>query len=167
MQNFIQPGEVIQMAAPYDRLAGQGALVGSRFGVAVNDVLSGVTNEFRVEGVLSIAATSAQAWTDGAPVYWDDTNKRADNTVVGPCIGTAQGAKANPSSTGYVLLNDCLARPPAAAQVNTAAAAAATAGGATPTAAQVDTGIATAVAPLVVTINALLVKLRAAGIILP
>ena len=52
----------------------------------------------------------------------------------------------------------------AATVAATAAAAAATVGGASPTAAQVDTGIATAIAPLVVSINAILTSLKNAGL---
>lgn len=169
MQNLSQPGRVLLLTAPYDRLSGQGALKGSQFGVAVSDVLSGATGEFLTEGVVVLAKTDSQAWLQGAPIFWDDTNKRCDNTVVGPMIGTASAAVAVTAGlvTGAVKLKDGPARPPSAAQAATVAAAGACAGGATPTAAQVDTAIATAVAPLVVTINALLVKLAAQGILLP
>lgn len=103
---FVQPGDTIDMAAPYDRSAGQGAQVGSLFGVALNDVLSGSTVSFAVEGVFTLAKTSAQAWTVGQKIYWDDTNKRCDSDgTVGMLIGVASAVAANPSSTGTVRLN--------------------------------------------------------------
>ncbi len=158
MRTFVQNGCVIEMAAPYDRLAGTGALVGSRFGVAVNDVLSGVSGEFKTEGVFTLASTSAQAWTDGQAIYWDNTNKRADNTVVGPCIGTALGAKANPSATGTVQLNGTVARSP---QATIAAVASADADG------TYGAAEATLINELKTQYNDLLAKLKTAGVILP
>lgn len=106
MNNYIQPGEVLTLAAPYDRTSGQGALVGSIFGVAVSDVLSGVDGEFRTVGVFDLTKTSAQAWTQGQKIYWDNGNKRCDSdSTVGQLIGVATAAAANPSSTGTVRLN--------------------------------------------------------------
>jgi predicted RecA/RadA family phage recombinase len=98
------PSNVVTLTAPYDRLSGQGALVGSQFGVAVSDVLNTVAGQFLIKGAVTLDATSAQAWNQGDPIYWDNTNKRCDNTAVGPRIGTALNAKANPSATGDVLI---------------------------------------------------------------
>lgn len=108
MKSLLQNGDIIPLVAPYDRLAGQGALVGSIFGVAVNDVLSTVTNEFATKGVHSLAKVSAQAWTQGALLYWDDSAKNVtstSNSGANKLIGTAAQVAANPSSTGYVRLN--------------------------------------------------------------
>lgn len=105
--NFIQPGAILTLTAPYDRLSGEGAQVGSIFGVATSDVDSGDPGEFDTEGVWSLAKTSAQAWTVGQKIYWDDSNKRCDSDgTVGMLIGVATAAAANPSSTGYVKLNE-------------------------------------------------------------
>ncbi len=193
--NYVQPGKTITLAAPYDRTSGQGAQVGSIFGVALQTVLNTVDGEFAVVGVWTLAKTSAQAWTQGQKIYWDNSNKRCDSdSTVGMLIGVATEAAANPSSTGIVRLNGvspATSEGPQAAEadltgtltgtvngslVDIAAAAGACAGGATPTAAQVDTAIATAVASIVTgvneqnkevltKINALLAKLRIAGII--
>lgn len=108
MQNFQQPGEVVTMAAPYDRTSGQGALIGHLFGVAVSTVLNGVVGEFKTTGVFTLAKTSAQAWTVGALLYWDDTNKlvtNSSNSAANFLIGCAYAAAANPSATGIVRLN--------------------------------------------------------------
>lgn len=75
MKNAVQDGEVLKLAAPYDRLSGQGAKIGSIFGVAAVDVLSGVEASFAVEGVFELAKTDSQAWTLGAKIYWDDATK--------------------------------------------------------------------------------------------
>ena len=104
--NYIQPGAILTLTAPYDRLSGEGAQVGSIFGVATSDVLSGAAGEFDTEGVWSLAKTSAQVWTVGQKIYWDNGNKRCDSDgTVGMLIGVATAAATNPSSTGYVKLN--------------------------------------------------------------
>ena len=51
---FKHPGAVLLLAAPYDRLGGQGALIGSIFGVAGEDVLNTVEAPFHVEGVFEL-----------------------------------------------------------------------------------------------------------------
>ena len=106
MKNFIQDGNVVTLTAPYDVTSGGGLLVGSIFGVATNDATSGSNVEARLTGVHQLAKTSAQAWTQGALIYWDGTNKvctttSTDNTL----IGAAVAAAANPSATGTVRLN--------------------------------------------------------------
>lgn len=104
--NYVQPGKVLTLLAPYDRTSGQGALVGNIFGISTKTVLSGVASEFAVTGVWSLAKTSAQAWTQGQKIYWDNTNKRADGTATAGFrfIGFATDIAANPSSTGTVKL---------------------------------------------------------------
>ena len=103
---YVQAGNTITLAAPYDRTSGQGAQVGSLFGVALQTVLNTVEGEFAVEGVWTLAKTSAQAWTRGQKIYWDNSNKRCDSDgTVGMLIGVATVVADNPSSTGTVRLN--------------------------------------------------------------
>src|SRR5687768_69383 len=104
--NFVQNGEVITLVAPYQRNSGEGALVGSIFGVATTTVANAVAAEFAIVGVWDLAKTSAQAWTQGQKIYWDNANKRCDSdSTVGTLIGMATEAAANPSATGKVRLN--------------------------------------------------------------
>lgn len=104
--NYVQRGETLTLVAPYQRDTGLGALVGSIFGVALQTVANAVEGEFAVEGVWDLAKTSAQAWTQGQKIYWDNGNKRCDSdSTVGQLIGTAVDAADNPSSTGRVRLN--------------------------------------------------------------
>ena len=106
MQNFLKEGKIITLTAPYNVNSGGGMLVGSIFAVATTTVLSGATVEGLVEGVVTLAKTSAQAWTVGALIYWDDTNKVATTvSTSNKLIGVATDAAANPSSTGNVRLN--------------------------------------------------------------
>jgi predicted RecA/RadA family phage recombinase len=105
-RNKIARGDVMDLAAPYDRTSGQGALVGSIFGVALLTVLSTVVGPFATLGVWELAKNSAEAWTVGARIYWDDTNKRCTTTSTSnTLIGVAQAVAANPSSVGRVRLN--------------------------------------------------------------
>lgn len=106
MKNFIQPGTVVTVPAPANTASGSGVLVGSIFGVACYDALSGAPLEIATEGVFELVKLSAQAWTVGAPIYWDDTNKQCTTTASGNAkIGHATEVAANPSATGRVRLS--------------------------------------------------------------
>ena len=106
MKTFIQSGDTLTLTAPYAVSSGGGALVGSIFGIAVSDVASGASGEFAVEGVFTVAKTSALAISVGDLLYWDDTNKCVNKTSSAQkLVGTAVSAAANPSSTVSVRLN--------------------------------------------------------------
>lgn len=106
MKNFIQEGKTLTLTAPYQVASGDGLLVGSIFGVAANDAANAAEVEAVTEGVFSLKKTSAQAWTVGALIYWDNTNKECTTTVgTNKLIGTAAAAAVNPSGTGLVRLN--------------------------------------------------------------
>ena len=105
-RNFIGEGEAVDLPAPYDVTSGSGALVGTLFGVALNTYKSGDMGVFGTEGIWDLKKTSAQAWTVGQAIYWDNTAKEATNVVgTNTLIGKAVLAAVNPSSTGRVRLN--------------------------------------------------------------
>lgn len=81
MKNYVRAGAQVSVAAPYDVASGGGALVGSLFGVAVHSAASGAAVELALEGVFDLAKTASQAWTVGAKIYWDDTNKVCTTTA--------------------------------------------------------------------------------------
>lgn len=195
--NYVAPGKILELTAPYDRTSGQGMQVGSIFAVALGTALSGAAITGQVDGVWTLTKVGSQAWAVGDKVYWDNSNKRCttvatDGMLIG--IATAVVASGAGDTTGNVRLNgvspSALEGPQTtiAAIAGTltgtvdgtiadiAATAGACAGGATPTAANVDTAIATAVATIVTgtntqlkelqtTVNAILVALKAAGIV--
>jgi predicted RecA/RadA family phage recombinase len=106
MMNYIQSGDVVEVAAPYNVTSGGGALVGSLFGFAVVTALSGATVPLKTKGIFTHAKNSAEAWTVGAKLYWDDTNKvltttSTSNTLVGVAVAVA----ANPSASGSIRIN--------------------------------------------------------------
>lgn len=172
---YIQPGATLTLTASRDVVPGDGLLVGSLFGVSLGTYAEEASGEFSTVGVHELAKTSAQAWTVGAKIYWDDTNHRCDtDSTVGQLIGVATEAAANPSSVGRVKL---LGNAPATAEGPQAAIAsltfgtnitAATANGAltdssatNPTEAQFNE----LAKELGTKVNDILTALRAAGII--
>jgi len=109
MQNLVQDGKVITVVAPYALTAGHGCLVGSLFGISVNDSLISVDAEIYTEGVFDIAKTSALAIAQGDKVYWDDSAHVVNTTSSGVPVGVATAAAANPSATVSVKLEPNLA----------------------------------------------------------
>lgn len=109
MKDYAQPGETVEVTAPYAVNSGDGALVGSLFGIATHNAANAaLVNLFVGPGIVWMKKTSAQAWTAGALIYWDNTAKEATNTSaagVNKLIGVAIGAAANPTANGQVRLN--------------------------------------------------------------
>jgi len=106
MKNYIQDGHVLTLVAPEALTSGRGFLVGSLFAVATAAADSGATVEGITTGVVELAKVSAQAWTVGAPIYWDDTAKLTTTTSTSnTLIGVAVAIAANPTATGRVRLN--------------------------------------------------------------
>jgi len=69
-------------------------------------VLNGATVEAETAGVFEQAKVSAQAWTVGALIYWDDAAKLTTTVPTSnKLIGTATAVAVNPSAVGRVRLN--------------------------------------------------------------
>lgn len=106
MKNFVQFGNTLTLTAPYDVSSGDGALVGSVFGVASGDYLSGVSGEFDVVGVFDLKKKTTDAPAQGAKAYWDNTNKEVTTTLTGnTLIGVFTVAAINGDTTVNVRLN--------------------------------------------------------------
>jgi predicted RecA/RadA family phage recombinase len=111
-KTYTQKGDVLTLTAPYDRNAGQGALIGSIFGVAVNNVANGVQGEFETTGChdLTAATGAGTDWTEGTKLYWDNTNKVITKTSSGnTLIGASTSAKTTAAAVGNVRLNGTVA----------------------------------------------------------
>lgn len=143
--NYVQPGKNLDLTAPTGGVTtGVGVLIGRIFAVATKTVAAAAAFVGTTMGVWSLAKTSAEAWSVGDPIFWDNTNKRADNVATAGfrLIGVCVEAAANPSSTGKVwLFPGCN---PLQGDYLPAAASKATAGGVTLTAAEVIGGIVVA-----------------------
>jgi len=106
MKNFIKEGDTITLTPAANVASGVGYLFGAGlFGIATNDVASGVAGEFLTEGIVTIGKTSALAISVGDRVFWDATNKVVNKTTTAQqCVGVAVEAAANPSSTVAIKL---------------------------------------------------------------
>ena len=104
-KNFIQPGITIALIAPYAVVSGDGLLVGSIFGVATGDAANGVELEAMVTGVFDLSK-AGDTVTQGAKLYWDNTNKNLTTTATAnTLIGAAVTAAAIGDATVVVRLN--------------------------------------------------------------
>jgi predicted RecA/RadA family phage recombinase len=103
--NYIQPGDTIIVPATEDTVSGDGVLVGNIFGVAINDAGSGDDVPIKTTGVWRLPKVSAQAWTVGQVIYWDDGNDRCTTADTNVAIGVAVAIANNPSATGDVRLH--------------------------------------------------------------
>lgn len=103
MNNKVTDGMTWTTTAPYALASGDGCLVGSRFGVAKGSAASGATVVLELSGVFTLTKTTGQAWTAGAKIYWDNTNRRCTTTATGnTLIGWAAAPAASADTTGLV-----------------------------------------------------------------
>ncbi|GAB4227821.1 MAG: DUF2190 family protein [Methyloligellaceae bacterium] len=117
MKNFIQAGDTVTLPAPYAVSSGDGALVGSIFGVAVMDAAQGDDVPLKTSGVFELPKAGSQAWDAGDLVYWDDGNKQCTSVDSGNVlIGAALADVANGAddTLGKVRLNGAFGFPIAA-----------------------------------------------------
>lgn len=113
MKNYVQDGDIIRVVCPAGgRNSGDGVLVDALFGVATHDAEAGAELEIKTRGVFDLAKNSAEAFTQGQPLYWD--NSPAPGVLTGSApgnvpVGVATEAAANPSSFGRIKLNESYA----------------------------------------------------------
>lgn len=106
-KNFVQPGQVLTLTAPTGGVvSGNAYLIGALLCIALGTAAQGEQFEAQVTGVWRLPKTAAQAWTEGAAVYWNTTTKLATTTATGNTfIGHAVADAANPSDFGHVRLS--------------------------------------------------------------
>ena len=86
MRNCIRPdARSIPVAVPYSGgiLSGQGMLVGAFLGVAASDAAQNASVECETRGEFELAKEPALAISQGARVFWDNTNRRITTTATG------------------------------------------------------------------------------------
>lgn len=109
MKNYVQDGEVLTLAAPADVLSGAGLIVGDLFGAANADALSGASVATQMQGVVTLAKATSQAWAVGDRIYWDNSAKKATTVASGNRrIGTCTTAALSADTTGDVLLGNIM-----------------------------------------------------------
>lgn len=107
MKNFIQRGDSMTFTAPTGGVVSGGAYkIGQLLVVAGSTAAAGARFAGAAVGVFELPKVSAQAWTEGALIYWDNTAKLCTTVSTSNLlIGCAADSAANPSSTGIVRLN--------------------------------------------------------------
>ncbi len=109
MRNYVQAGANLTLPAPYALDSGDGALVGSIFGVAAGDAENGADVDLVTEGVFDLPKQSAEVITLGSPLYWDNVSKEvtADQDTADSFtrIGVAVAGAGNGATTVRVRLN--------------------------------------------------------------
>lgn len=107
-RTFVQPGKVITLTAPSGGVVdGTPVQIGQILAIPTTTVAATLPFEGEVEGVHNLPKVSAQAWTEGALIYWDNSAKLCTTVSTSNLrIGIAGfGGAANPSPTGLVRLN--------------------------------------------------------------
>lgn len=104
--NFIQPGDCLTLTAPTGGVvAGTAYLIGNLLVVATTTVAQTLPFEGCVEGVFTLPKATGQTWTEGALLYWDNTNKNLTTTSTSNYrVGCAVAAAASGDTTGKVRL---------------------------------------------------------------
>lgn len=108
MRNYVQPGRMLTLAAPYAVASGDGLLVGAIFGIASGAAALGEPVEACLVGVFDLKKTPSQAWAVGDKIYWDNAAKETTktvgtNTLIGAAVEAMAGGAAD--TVGRVRLN--------------------------------------------------------------
>lgn len=106
MKIAVSEGLTIDHAPTAARASGAATLIGTRIGVAVNDVAANATGVFRMKGVFTLPKLSTDVVTQGALLYWDNTNLRLTLTSAGNTLaGYAFAASGNGVATVDCAIN--------------------------------------------------------------
>lgn len=107
MKNHVKPGKMMTAVAGVGGVtSGQFVVEGAAFGIAATSAVEGQEYEVATGDVWELPKVSAQAWANGAKLYWDAAAKLVTTTAsTNLAIGVASGAAANPSAVGNVRLN--------------------------------------------------------------
>lgn len=106
-KNFVQPADTVELTAPTGGVvSGTAYLIGTMLVVAL--VTAAQTEKFigARTGRWTLPKATGQTWTEGASLYWDNTNKNFTTTATSNYFaGNAALAAASGDTTGDVVLN--------------------------------------------------------------
>lgn len=106
MKNFVQPGNVVTVTAPYTVTSGSLVFVGSLAGVAVADAASAAPVEIATDGVFTLThAVTNTAAAVGDIAYFDTTARAISSTATFARAGVFMAAKVTTSTAVTVRLN--------------------------------------------------------------
>ena len=107
MKNFVKPGYIVTKAHNAAVVSGQAILNGTELVVATGAYAINQEGEYLRAGVVSITKQPALAISQGAAVYWDDTNKRITTTASGNTLcGVCDKAALAGDAEVEILLNN-------------------------------------------------------------
>lgn len=92
MKNFIQSGVNLTIPTASAVTSGNPVIAGSIIGIAAGDANAGGTVDVVTAGVFELPKVAANAFTVGAPVYWNGTlatSTATGNTQIGVAIAGA------------------------------------------------------------------------------
>jgi len=121
MQNYVQPGHVVEFTAPSGGVtAGLGYQIGSIFCVAISDAAQDDPFQAHTVGVFDLVKATG-AWTEGQLLYWDDSAKKVTGTAASNAlVGVAARDQDSGDTTGRVRLNGTASDSGAVGNVGTA-----------------------------------------------
>lgn len=146
MKNYVQPGEVIEITAGANLVSGQPVVIGEMVGICCHDIASGAAGRVALCGVFTVVKAAGATWSKGQKLFWDKTNLNFTPTASADAdlmAGFAFEDALIGATAGQLKL--CC---PATAKVVVSQA----------------NSVAADVAAVVVDFNALLAKLKAAGV---
>lgn len=106
MKNAVSTGAVLAYTPTVAVSSGTMVLIGTKVGVAIADIAANATGSLQVAGEFNYAKLSTDAVTQGAALYWDNTNKRLTTTASGNTYaGFATAAAGAGTATVTVKIN--------------------------------------------------------------
>jgi predicted RecA/RadA family phage recombinase len=81
--NYVATDQRWELAAPYAVTSGQGMLVGALFGIALGSAALGANVAVAFYGIFDVTKEPSLAITQGARLFWDNTNRRLTTTATG------------------------------------------------------------------------------------
>jgi len=86
--SYCRRGEVLEYTPTEPVEAGQAVVLGSRIGVAAEDIAAGQTGHVHVAGVFAMPKAAGEAVAQGAALYYDGSE---DVITSSPSAGAAEG----------------------------------------------------------------------------
>jgi predicted RecA/RadA family phage recombinase len=112
MENYSQPGEILELTAPSGGVvSGLPYKIGGLVVIATVTAAQGTKFSAIVTGCVTVprATGGSSAWTEGAPIYWDDSADNFTKSVISDTgdmlVGVAAAATADGDATGIVRLD--------------------------------------------------------------
>ena len=104
MQNYVQPGEVLELTAPSGGVvSGTPVLIGALVVIPAVDKAQTLKFSAQVIGVFEVPKVSGDAWLEGEKVYWDVADGNFNQTASGNTLaGVAARAAGSSDVTGFV-----------------------------------------------------------------